>query len=108
MNCQENATTRELINCYDVTAFALPAQFTFGNAGRNILRGQKFLSTDLAAVKELTFGTNTRLQLRAEIFNAFNNVNYNNPNGVFGSANFGRISGAGNMRQMQLGARFLF
>jgi hypothetical protein len=43
-----------------------------------------------------------------EIFNAFNRVNFNNPNGVFGSSSFGRISGAGNMRQVQLGGKFLF
>ena len=35
-------------------------------------------------------------------------MNFGNPNGVFGSANFGRISAAGTMRQMQLGARLLF
>jgi hypothetical protein len=110
MNCEENAATRELINCFDATAFALPAQFTFGNASRNILRGPRFLVTDIAAVKELTFG-NSRLQLRAEIFNAFNTVNFGQPNAVFGSANFGRVSAlatGANMRQMQLGARFLF
>jgi hypothetical protein len=38
----------------------------------------------------------------------FNNVNYNNPNSTFGSASFGRISGAGNMRQVQLGGKVIF
>ncbi len=38
MNCQANSAgatavaRRQLINCYDASAFALPAQFTFGNA----------------------------------------------------------------------------
>ena len=67
-------------------------------------------STDLSAVKELGFG-NSRLQLRAEVYNVFNNVNLGQPNGVFGSQNFGRISTVAtgsNMRQLQLGARFLF
>ena len=40
LNCQPNTDdTVELINCYDASAFALPAQFTFGNAPRNVLRG---------------------------------------------------------------------
>jgi hypothetical protein len=43
-----------------------------------------------------------------ELFNAFNNVNYGNPGSTFGAATFGRISSAGNMRQMQLGAKVIF
>ena len=34
-------TCSVLVNCYDAAAFALPAQFTFGNAARNMLRGPK-------------------------------------------------------------------
>jgi hypothetical protein len=108
LNCQEDPATRQLFNCYDSSPFAMPAAFTFGSAGRNILRGPKFVQTDLAFAKTIGLSAHTRVQLRAEIFNVFNNVNYGNPNGVFGSANFGRISGAGSMRQVQLGARFLF
>jgi hypothetical protein len=49
-----------------------------------------------------------QFQIRADIFNAFNQVNSNNPNAVFGSASFGRISGALNMRQVQLGGKLMF
>ena len=108
MDCDTNPTTREPINCFDSTAFALPAQFTFGNASRNLLRGPKSMTTDLSLSKQIGLGSTAKLQLRAEIFNAFNNVNFGNPNGVYGTANFGRITSAGAMRQIQLGARFLF
>jgi hypothetical protein len=108
LNCDTNPTTREPINCYDSTAFALPAQFTFGNADRNILRGPKLLSTDLSLAKTVPLGATARVQLRAEIFNLFNNVNFGNPNGVWDTANFGRITTASPLRQIQLGARFLF
>jgi hypothetical protein len=108
MDCDTNPTTREPINCFDKAAFALPAQFTFGSAGRNILRGPKLLNTDLSLSKEVPMGATARVQLRAEIFNLFNNVNFGNPNGVWDSANFGRITTVGPMRQIQLGARFLF
>ena len=56
-------------------------------------------------------GNSMRVQLRVEMFNVFGNVNYGQPNGVFGTANFGRISAlatGANMRQMQLGAKLLF
>jgi hypothetical protein len=108
LNCQTNPATLELISCYDPSAFALPAQFTFGDAPRNVLRGPKFAATDLSLMKNVPLGGTAQLQIRAEIFNAFNTVNYNNPNGVFGSAAFGRISGAGAMRQVQLGAKLIF
>jgi len=114
LNCQPNSagTTPvallELINCYDAAAFALPAQYTFGNAPRNLLRGPKFMSTDLTMMKNIPLGTRLRVQIRAEVFNLFNTVNYNNPNASFGSAGFGRITSAGSMRQGQLGAKLIF
>jgi hypothetical protein len=114
LNCQPNSSgttqpqQRQLINCFDAGAFALPAQFTFGNAGRNILRGPKFVSTDLSLMKTVPIGANMRFQFRVEMFNVFNNVNYGNPNASFGSAAFGRITGAGNMRQVQLGGKLIF
>jgi len=42
------------------------------------------------------------------MYNIFNNVNYNSPNTTFAAANFGRITGAGSMRQVQLGGKILF
>jgi hypothetical protein len=49
-----------------------------------------------------------RLQFRWEVFNAFNTVNWNNPNGTLGNTNFGVISGAQPARQMQLSLKYLF
>ena len=114
LNCQPNSagTTevarRQLINCYDRTAFALPAQYTFGNASRNLLRGPKFASTDLSLMKNVPLGGNMRFQVRLEIYNILNTVNYGNPNGSFDAPGFGMITSAGSMRQMQLGGKLLF
>jgi hypothetical protein len=114
LNCQPNSAgatdvaRRQLINCYDLSAFALPAQFTFGNGSRNMLRGPKFSSTDLSFMKNIPVGGEVRFQVRVEIFNVFNQVNYGNPNASFGSAAFGTITGAGAMRQIQLGGKILF
>jgi hypothetical protein len=114
MNCRPNsagateAARRQLINCYDASAFALPAQFTFGNTSRNILRGPKLSSTDLSFMKTIPVGAEVRLQVRVEVFNVFNQVNYGNPNASYGAAAFGSITSAGSMRQMQLGGKLLF
>jgi carboxypeptidase family protein/TonB-dependent receptor-like protein len=112
LNCQQSPTNADLINCFDPSAFALPAQYTFGNTPRNVLRGPKVVITDLSMVKNVPVGGTVRLQIRAEIFNAFNNVNFANPNAVYGAANFGRINATNisypNMRQIQLGAKLIF
>ena len=112
LNCQKSPTNRDLIDCFDPSAFAMPAQFTFGNAPRNVLRGPKSVITDLSMAKNIAVSQNMRLQVRLEIFNAFNNVNYGQPNAIFGSATFGRISATSttypNMRQMQLGLKLIF
>jgi carboxypeptidase family protein len=113
-SCQPNsagatAVARlQLINCYDATAFALPAQYTFGNASRNLLRGPKFASTDVSVMKNLPVGNGMQFQVRAEVFNLFNTVNYGNPNSSFGSAAFGSITSAGSMRQMQISGKIFF
>jgi len=112
LSCQQSPTNRDLVSCFDPSAFAMPAQYTFGNAPRNVLRGPKAVITDLSMVKSIPVGRTVRFQVRAEIFNAFNNVNYGNPNAVFGSATFGRISATNgsypNMRQIQLGGKLIF
>jgi hypothetical protein len=47
------------------------------------------------------------VQVRGEVFNQFNTVNCN-PNTTFGSANFGRLTSAGPMRRVRVGAKLLF
>ncbi len=108
LNCQPLADSRQLVDCFATSAFQAPATFTFGNAPRNLLRGPKSFTTDLSLMKNFPLGGGAQFQFRAELFNAFNNVNYGNPNGVFGTAAFGRISSAGSMRQIQLGGKIFF
>jgi hypothetical protein len=117
LNCQPNtggatpAARRQLIGCYDASAFALPDQFTFGNAPRNVLRGPSYKQTDLAFMKNIPVGGDARVQLRAEVYNVFNRANFANPNAVFGSSAFGSITAlatGATMRRVQLGARLVF
>ncbi len=108
LNCQPNPNGLGLVNCIDASAFSLPDQFTFGNAPRNLLRGPGSKVTNLSLMKNVFVGGRARVQLRAEVFNLFNTVNWGNPNTTFGAANFGQITSAGQLRRMELGAKFLF
>jgi hypothetical protein len=101
LDCQPLANSRELVSCFDPSAFELPAPLTFGNAPRNLLRGPRSVTTDLSLMKDFPIGRGAKFQFRAEIFNVFNTVNYGNPNGVFGTTSFGRISSAGSMRLLR-------
>jgi hypothetical protein len=97
-----------LTNCIDASAFALPALYTFGNASRNLLRGPGRVVTDLAVIKSFPIAGPAALQMRVEIFNAFNRANFDNPGAVFGTATFGRITAAQPMRRIELGGKLLF
>jgi hypothetical protein len=92
---------------FDTGAFALQAPFTFGSAPRNSVLGPGLANVDIALAKTHRLGAAT-LELRWEIFNLFNRANFDLPNRIFGSPDFGRISSAKNPREMQFGARLAF
>jgi hypothetical protein len=108
LNCQPNPAGLGLINCFDRSAFALPAPFAYGSAPRNLLRGPHSLVTDLSLAKNFQLVGRTQVQVRAELFNAFNTVNWGNPSTNIQATNFGRITGAGGMRRIELGGKLLF
>jgi hypothetical protein len=49
-----------------------------------------------------------RLQFQADLFNALNHTNFNDPATVITTADFGRITAAGPPRNVQLGLRLTF
>ena len=64
---------------YNPEAYATPAEFTFGNAGRNSLVGPGTRTADLYVRKEFKVGKRAHLELRVEAFNAFNHPNFGLP-----------------------------
>jgi hypothetical protein len=93
---------------FNPAAFANPAQGTFGNAPRNLLRNPGDQQWDLALFKNFRMGGTRRVQFRAEFFNFPNHPNLNGPNGDITNANFGRSTGKGGQRDIQLSLRFMF
>jgi hypothetical protein len=93
---------------FNTAAFQLQAAGAFGNAGRNTINGPNFTSLDLAVLKNISITGEHRVQLRLEIFNALNNVNFLIPNRNFGTPQFGTVTAARDARSMQLGVKYLF
>jgi hypothetical protein len=63
----------------------------FGNTKRNFLTGPGQKNVDISFIKIMPFSERFKGEFRTEIFNAFNWVNYAQPNNNISGANFGRI-----------------
>lgn len=58
--------------------------------------------------KDWKLSKRARLEFRWEIFNLFNRTNFDVPNRIAFTPNFGRIFSADNPRQMQFGLKLIF
>ena len=90
------------------TSFATPPLGTYGNFAKGTLRGPGFFNTDLGASKNLTIREKIKVQFRAEFFNFFNTVHFNNPGTSVVSGSFGNIVSARDPRIGQLALKLQF
>jgi hypothetical protein len=88
--------------------FTANAVGTFGNTGKNILRGPRSFNTDLALLKDTAVTERVRLQFRAEFYNALNNVNFDLPDSGLTDSSFGQISSAESPRILQVALKAVF
>ena len=79
-----------------------------GNANPGLIRGPGNWSVNLSVTKGFRFTQTVRLDVRMDAFNAFNRINYNNPNTNITSPDFGRLLTSMSPRTAQLGARLSF
>ncbi len=92
---------------FNPAAFRLPAPGTFGNSGRNVIRGDGFHSVDLSLFKNFAITERWKLQFRAEAVNSFNHVNYQGPV-VNLNTTPGRFVAAAPPRILQFGLKLVF
>ena len=101
--------TRTPAEWFDPAAFATPAAYTFGNAGRNSIYGPPLQTLDFALVRNFRLTEKLHFQLRGEAFNALNKVNLGTPNRFVNTPQFGTIKMPMTPgREIQIGARFSF
>jgi hypothetical protein len=93
---------------FNTNAFAHAAIGTFGDVGRNTMDGPAFQEWDFSAIKTIPIHESMSLQFRGEIFNIFNNVNFELPNNDINSPGFGQITAAQPGRIVQLALKFQF
>jgi len=100
----------------NLAAFAVPANQTFGNLGRNAFRAPGISQLDLGVSKFIYLTEKLNLRFRADLFNVLNRAQYGAPNADISASNFGTITstisnyatGRGTPRELQLSAKIVF
>jgi hypothetical protein len=92
---------------FDVNAFRVQPQFTYGNSGRDILFGPGLRNLDLSIGKSFPIGETRRLQFRAESFNFTNTPAFGLPSRNINSPGVGTITSADDPRRLQFGLKFI-
>jgi hypothetical protein len=106
--CNPNDGPKTPLQWFKTNCFTLGPAGQYGNAGRNVVSAPGILNFDFSFFKNFRLTEKHRLQFRAEFFNGFNHTQFDPPNTVFGTANFGRIFSAGDGRQIQLALKYGF
>jgi hypothetical protein len=96
--------------------FARPAQGTWGNAPRDVIRGPGLNSWDISLFKNFPVTEAARFQFRWELYNAFNHAQFQgvdttarfDPAGTQVNGRFGALTSTGPGRVMQGSLRFSF
>jgi hypothetical protein len=113
-------TTGTSVRYFNPAAFAVPAAGTYGNLARNAYYGPWFKTVDVSAFKTTKLDRGMSMQLRCEIFNIFNIVNWANPGASMASSTtLGLLSntrnggsapgiGSGEPFNVQLAVKLLF
>ncbi len=101
-------------------AFVAPANDTWGDAPRDVLRGPGIWQIDMGVGKKMTLTERVGLQFRAEFFNIFNHPQYGLPNATVLVNGFGSVTstvntttpaspvGTGTPREIQFALRIAF
>jgi hypothetical protein len=107
----KSGNVKNRLNAYfNTSAFVVPTAYgDFGQLGRNIMRGPKQINTDFSIIKTVPIAKEQSAEFRAEFFNLFNNVNFDNPINIASSYNFGQIvDTTTGPRVVQFAAKYTF
>jgi hypothetical protein len=93
---------------FDPTAFAAPTDGKQGTLGRNVIDGPGFNSTSISVARRTRLFRSNEIELRADIINLFNQVNFWEPQLDLNTSTFGAVFATLNPRMMQFSLRYRF
>jgi hypothetical protein len=92
----------------DPTAFAAAPDSRRGTCGAGTLLGPGSHTWDFSLRRRVGLTERFRLQLQADLFNAFNRANFRDLDNNRTAASFGTVASTGPPRQIQFGIKLLF
>lgn len=100
---------RTVDSWFQVSCFALPANFTYGNSARGAVRSPGLVNVDALVGRNFALTEKYNLEFRAEAFNLSNSVHFAAPGNTIGTPTAGKITAtASPNRQIQFALRFRF
>jgi hypothetical protein len=93
------------------SGFSAPADLTFGNAPKDLVRGPGRNNWDMSIFKNFNgifIREGSNLQLRLETFNTMNHPQWSGLNTNFSAGGFGNVNGTRGARDVQIGVRLMF
>src|SRR5579872_1760509 len=100
-----------LAHYFNTSAFAQPADFTYGDVSPYIgtVRSPGMNNIDATLSKDFAITEKLKVEFRASMFNAVNHPVFSAPSTTFGNAGFGQISSQANLsRQFEFAGKILF
>ncbi len=93
---------------FNPAAFAAVTTPTFGNTGRDILRGPGLFNLNGSVFRSFSIREYLKLQFRAEAFGLTNTPQFGNPSATVGSSTLGIISSSSGDRQLRFALKLTF
>lgn len=89
--------------------FVLPAQYTYGNSGRNVLRNGRLIQFDTSLFKNFRITETKSIDFRAQVYNLSNTPSFNTPGTNVNLATGGQVTSTRNQpRLYEFGLKFSF
>jgi hypothetical protein len=79
-----------------------------GTSAYRFFGGPGLNNWDLALHKQTKISERLGVEVRAELFNAFNHAQFNSPGGIINSSTFGQVTSAGSPRIGQVALKLTF
>lgn len=98
----------EMAEWFNTKVFTDPGLGKMGNIGVDTVRSPGMKNVNASLLRSFELPERMRFEFHLDTFNTFNWVNLGGPNTTMNSPQFGMITGAGSMRQLQLGAKIIF
>jgi hypothetical protein len=90
-------------------AFLIPTKYTYGDAGRNILRADGLVEFDFTLMKDFKLTESKTLELRSEFFNLFNTPTFGTPSENVDTSSGGQVGSTLNgPRIIQVALKLVF